>query len=186
MTITFENDNDFIVYAFEKVIAYARRTNQVFVAQCIWWLVSIIGLERGLTDYIDNQIRRAELVPRKASKPEVSPTPRDIQEDSRIRHTESHIHPDRLKQCEYLNLHVSDLDLNASESRSSSGVIDSVNTFRNQSRKERETSNKKIRIDQLSRTKSGKVFKRPLTTGQYKYLQSIPKDTIGEYLKKRK
>jgi hypothetical protein len=53
MTITFENDNDVIVYAFEKVIAYARRTQQVFVAQCIWWLADIIGLEGNLIKHID-------------------------------------------------------------------------------------------------------------------------------------
>jgi hypothetical protein len=54
MTITFENDNDIIVYPLEKVISYARRTQQIFVAQCVWWLASIIGLEQGLVNYIDN------------------------------------------------------------------------------------------------------------------------------------
>jgi hypothetical protein len=47
MTITFENDNDVIIYALEKIISYARRTQQIFVAQCVWWLASIIGLEQG-------------------------------------------------------------------------------------------------------------------------------------------
>jgi len=54
MTITFENDTDIIVYALEKVISYARRTQQIFVAQCVWWLASIIGLEQGLITYVDN------------------------------------------------------------------------------------------------------------------------------------
>jgi hypothetical protein len=54
MTIVFENDNDVIVYALEKVISYARRTQQIFVAQCVWWLASIIGLDNGLIVYIDN------------------------------------------------------------------------------------------------------------------------------------
>jgi len=54
MTITFENDNDVIVYAFEKVIADARRTHQIFVAQFVWWLAAIIGLEQGLISHIDN------------------------------------------------------------------------------------------------------------------------------------
>jgi hypothetical protein len=53
MTITFENDNDVIVYAFEKVIAHARKTQQIFVAQCIWWLANIIGLEGNLIKHID-------------------------------------------------------------------------------------------------------------------------------------
>jgi hypothetical protein len=54
MTITFENDNDVIVYALEKIISYARRTQQIFVAQCVWWHASIIGLEQGINNYIDN------------------------------------------------------------------------------------------------------------------------------------
>jgi hypothetical protein len=54
MTITFENENDVIVYALEKVISYARRTPQIFVAQCVWWLASIIVLEQGLINHIDN------------------------------------------------------------------------------------------------------------------------------------
>jgi hypothetical protein len=53
MTVTFENDNDVIVYALEKVISYARRTQQIFVVQCVWWLVGIIGLEEALVDHID-------------------------------------------------------------------------------------------------------------------------------------
>jgi len=35
MTITFENANDSIVYALEKDISYAGRTEQIFVAQCV-------------------------------------------------------------------------------------------------------------------------------------------------------
>jgi hypothetical protein len=62
MTITFKNDNDIIVYALEKIISYAGKTEQIFVAQCIWWLASIIGLEQGLTIYIDHLRARAEIV----------------------------------------------------------------------------------------------------------------------------
>jgi hypothetical protein len=54
MSITFENDNDIIVNALEKVISFARSTQQIFVAQCIWWLASIIGLERELEIHISN------------------------------------------------------------------------------------------------------------------------------------
>jgi hypothetical protein len=60
MTITIENDNVVIVYALEKVISYARKTQQVVVAQCVWWLASIIGLQQGLVIHIDNQRARAE------------------------------------------------------------------------------------------------------------------------------
>ena len=53
MPITFENDNDPIIYALECVIAYARRTQQIFMAQCVWWLSSIIGLEQALVSHIN-------------------------------------------------------------------------------------------------------------------------------------
>jgi hypothetical protein len=61
MTITFENDNDVLVYALDRIISYARRTQQVFVAQCVWWLASIIGLDSGLVNYIDTQQSRYEM-----------------------------------------------------------------------------------------------------------------------------
>jgi len=53
MPVTFENDNDTIVYTLECIIAHARRTQQIFVAQCVWWLASIIGLEQELVSQID-------------------------------------------------------------------------------------------------------------------------------------
>jgi hypothetical protein len=74
MTITFENDNDVIVYAFEKIISYARRNRHIFIAQCIWHIASIIGLEQGLVDCIDKLNGRttdqAELPNTKVSDPE--------------------------------------------------------------------------------------------------------------------
>jgi hypothetical protein len=54
MIITFDNDNDVIVYTVEQIISYAIRTQQNFVAQVIWWLASVIGLESGLLNHIDN------------------------------------------------------------------------------------------------------------------------------------
>jgi len=54
MTITFENDNDAIVYAFEKIISFARNNQYVFVAQGVWWLSTIIGLQQELVVHIDN------------------------------------------------------------------------------------------------------------------------------------
>jgi len=92
MTITFENDNDVIIYAFEKVISYARRTQQIFLAQAVWWLASIVGLEQGLIIYIDTIQSRVEVSVKSGQVPEepaiavtklVSPQPRDIQEESR-------------------------------------------------------------------------------------------------------
>jgi hypothetical protein len=87
MTITFVNDNNVIVYALEKVISYARKSQQIFVAQCVWWLASTIGLEQGLISYIDNVQFRQEvtIIPERApeSKRTISPVPKDIQGDER-------------------------------------------------------------------------------------------------------
>jgi len=53
MPITFEDNNTIIVYGLEGVIAHAKRTQQFFVVQCVWWLPSIIGLEQILVSHID-------------------------------------------------------------------------------------------------------------------------------------
>jgi hypothetical protein len=98
MTITFENDNDVIVYALEKVISYARRTQQIFVAQCVWWLASVIGLQQGLESLINNLQRREAVgvsgdrveilhpnrIPNIQLPKAVSPVPRDLTEDQRL------------------------------------------------------------------------------------------------------
>jgi hypothetical protein len=74
MTITFEHDRDVIVYALEKIISFAREQQYLFVANCAWWLAGIIGLESGLTIYIDNlEIRKSAWQPR-----EIPTTSRDI------------------------------------------------------------------------------------------------------------
>jgi len=88
MTITFKDDKDVIVYALEKIISYARRTQQIFVAHCVWWLASVIGLEQGLITYIDNLQSRVEVgvtpeEPVVVDRKTTSPDPRDIQEEDR-------------------------------------------------------------------------------------------------------
>jgi len=98
MTITFDNDNDVIVYALEKIILYAWRTQQIFAAQWVWWLASIIGLEQGLLVHINN-LRQSEnpepltaysgrvqpdRVQQISSRKAVSPTPRALTDDRRL------------------------------------------------------------------------------------------------------
>jgi len=108
MTITFENHNDVIVYALENTIAYTRRTQQIFVAHCVWWLASVIELEQGLINYINNLWERSEISLEEVKESSEGPAalvqeeklflpvatdqqargkstvPRDIQEGSRI------------------------------------------------------------------------------------------------------
>jgi hypothetical protein len=54
MTITFENDNNVVVYALEKLIMFAKLHDYIFVAHCIWSLASVMGPEQGLIIHIDN------------------------------------------------------------------------------------------------------------------------------------
>jgi len=62
MTFTFENDKNTIIYALEKIITFTRDNPYVFVAQCVWWLASIIGLESGLVAHVENDRIRSEIV----------------------------------------------------------------------------------------------------------------------------
>jgi hypothetical protein len=69
MTITFETKNVVIEDALEKVVSYARRTQQIFVAQCVWWLASIIGLKQRLISSINNLGSRDSKAVREESEP---------------------------------------------------------------------------------------------------------------------
>jgi hypothetical protein len=226
MTLTFESDNDIIVYALEKIIVYTRRTQQIFMAQCVWWLASVIGLEPSVVIHINNlhgRIRVYEQLRPEVNPPEdqeplpkktreerqediradtviglakdfidrsdkerseklVSPTSRDLHEDLRLGWKEKHIHPDRRNQVPSTNLDISDLDLNASEPGPRPDTLASTERFLQGSQKERKAFSQRKKAEQLSRTRSGKVIAKPLTQGQRRYLQGIPKNTIRDYL----
>jgi len=95
MTITFENDSDVIIYALEKIISFARRNRHLFVANCVWWISGLIGLEFGLINYIDYLGENKPSVPLEDSSGKfyldsdqqnlsgraISSTPRDLTED---------------------------------------------------------------------------------------------------------
>jgi hypothetical protein len=110
MPITFGNNNDVIVYALEKIISFARINQYIFVPHCIWWLVSIIGLEPGLIIYIDN-LHKLSKISKVGKAREISATPRDIQEDPRSQNLTGHIHPDGRSRAQYANNAISDLEL---------------------------------------------------------------------------
>jgi len=207
MTITFENDNNTIVYALEKIIAYARENRYIFVAKCVWWIASIIGLPEGLVIYIDNLCKRSKVckaplqeigqlsvnsegspkakdevnpfVVTRSSK-QISATPRDTQEDSRIDLESGYIHSQRISQIDNTTQGICSLELSGSDPDRTLQVIKETDEFIKDSRKERKTSKKKPAL--LSRTRSGKIPAKPLSKQQRNYLQSIPKDTISAYL----
>jgi len=62
MTISIESENDVIVYALEKIIAFARSNQYIFLAQSLWWISSVIELQTELVNHIDNLKIRSELV----------------------------------------------------------------------------------------------------------------------------
>jgi len=82
MPITFETDNDTIVYALERIISYARKNQYIFLAQSIWWIASINGLQQGLVIHIDNLPERSEAY----QAPSINQCNRD------------NIHPDRISR----------------------------------------------------------------------------------------
>jgi len=61
MTITFENDNDVKVYALKKIISYPRENQYIFLAQIVWWISSVIGLQQKLVIRVDNLRKELEI-----------------------------------------------------------------------------------------------------------------------------
>jgi hypothetical protein len=74
MTIAFENDKDVIVYDFEKIIAFARAKQFLFMANSVWWIAGVLGLDSELISYIDNLEARKAIIDIRA----ISRIPRDI------------------------------------------------------------------------------------------------------------
>ena len=149
MTITFENDNDVIVYALEKIISYARKTQQIFVAQCVWWLASIIGLEQGLIVHIDNLRKRTtdvqEPISTKASEPEAS-----VVQDSEVPEF-GKVHPNSVQQILSVGT-VSPTPRDLTENRRLNQVLESAEQVVQESIRDR-TTRQRNRVNPLPQTK---------------------------------
>jgi hypothetical protein len=107
MPITFESENNAIVYAIEKIVSYTRDNQYIFLAQSVWWISSIIGLQQGLIIDIDNLKVRASINRPGASVDTVRFVKGTIDqgslvEDKPIEESERHIHPDRVSRIQYL------------------------------------------------------------------------------------
>jgi hypothetical protein len=119
MTTTFESDQDVIIYALEKIISFARDNQYIFLAQSIWWISSIIGLQQELVIHIDKLRGNVSQRPtgrtglgasdkslglgidlRESCTKSVSSAPIDHQEEPRDKPDILHIHKDRLSQIE--------------------------------------------------------------------------------------
>jgi len=76
----FTNDYDIIVYAFSLLIRRFQREDNIFAAQCIWWLASIIQYTEILRFYFEYQVFPSTYV----RDCIVSPLPEKISEESII------------------------------------------------------------------------------------------------------
>ena len=179
------------------------------MAQCIWWLPSIVGLEQGLIVHIDNLRKRWEILSARNEESlgdlaasvqgeerqfpaatkhqarEVSSVPRDIQEQSRINNETQHIHQHRASQVQQSNIDDSDLNIDSSGDEQQTRIVQSTEQFISGSRRQRKKLGNQKQVDSLSKIRSGKIV-RPLTKKQREQLQSIAKPTIEEYLRNRK
>ena len=154
MTITFENDNDVIVYGLEKVISYARRTQQIFVAQCVWWLASIIGLEPNLIAHIDKLRTREVLVPEEPKElPKGSGQFQERQEPAELDLQAAKVHPDRVGQITNTR-EVSATPRDLAEDQRLDQLLDKAGQYIEESVQARDTRAKNNRINPLPRTKA--------------------------------
>jgi len=170
MTLTFENDNDVIVYALEKIISYTRQHQYIFVAQSVWWQASIIGIPQGLAIHIDNLNSRSGISSRKVEylekntsnqidtsyhRKRVSTIPRDVQGDCMSDSVPGNIHPDRISQTQTTIHDISGSELDDSEPVRLPQIIRNTEQFIQTSWKERKEFHKQKHINQLSKTRTG-------------------------------
>jgi len=122
MTITFENDNDVIVYGLEKIISYARENQYIFLAQSVWWIASVIGLQQGLIIHIDNLKNRETVISDTASKA-ISVARIDCNQKD-----EGKVHPDRIGQIDY-EQEISDTPRDLAENQRLNNILDNAEQF---------------------------------------------------------
>jgi hypothetical protein len=127
MTITFESAKDVIIYALEKIISHARYNQYIFLAQRVWWISSILGLQEELVIHIDNLKARSDVIQVKEtnngnSNPDTSVYPDRV---SRIKHRCSNYN-----DCESESVSMTETDIH-------NEVVDNCEAFLEQSKQER-------------------------------------------------
>jgi hypothetical protein len=150
MTITIESDEDVVVYALEKIIAYARNNQYMFLAQSVWRISSIIGLQEGLVIYIDNLKVRENI-----GNPELRNPLSTLS-----------IHPDRVLRIQDPDSDYSDSEpesVSMTETDIHNEVIENCEEFLKQSKQERKAIGRKNR--QVSRVVKRKNKKKIKTEG---------------------
>jgi len=147
MPITFENDNDVIVYALERVISYARDNQYIFLAQSVWWISSIVGLQQELILHIDNLMIRKDIGDSAAlpQLPLSQQVPGNCSKD--LPSPGQHIHPSRLDRIgctdsssEYGSVSTTETDIH-------NEVMENCELFLQQSKRERKAIGHRTRQD---------------------------------------
>jgi len=174
MTITFENDNDVIVYAFEKMINYASKNRYIFVAQSVWWLASVIGLESWLVTHIDNL--RVQLLVPVTRLSGLSLSNQLLSEGDNI------IHPERKTQISNTQGELQD-DNDIQFEQRCDKVLNEAKSVLNISKKQRN----EVTIDPMRRTRTRKKLLAKLSNKQKKRLnrrwQESPKQIRSMFRK---
>jgi len=88
MSITFENEANFILWTLPKLLAMFEQRQYIFAAQSIWWIAGLVQSDPALQyflmyrkfpkdecDHNEEQELTQETIERS-----ISPTPRDIQQ----------------------------------------------------------------------------------------------------------
>jgi hypothetical protein len=163
MTITFESENDIIVYALEKIISSARNNQYIFLAQSVRWISSIIGLQSELISYLDNIAVRNNI---RKEAPQHDTLPSE-----EISYIGPHIHPSRVDQirnsdgifsdCDYVDSELG--SVSTTETDIHNEVIDNCEKFLEQSKQERKAVGRKNRqVSRIVKRKANK--KKPIKT----------------------
>jgi hypothetical protein len=159
MTITFESDKDVIVYALEKIISYARDNQYIFLAQSVWWISSIIGLQEGLIIHIDNLKIQSNI-----EEPKIRAAP-SVHQDLLA------VHPSRAAQVQTSNgdyINSDNESLSTTESNIHNEVIENCELFLEQAQQERKVIGRvnrlasrvvKRRAESKKKRKAKKVIK---------------------------
>jgi hypothetical protein len=138
MTITFQNDNDAIVFALEIIITFARNNQHIILAQSIWWISSIIRLQPELIRHL-NHLRASSEFRSKSSIQQTSlADSKGLASNNDF--SNQHIHPDRVEgvQASYDDYLDSEVEsVNTTESEIHNEATGNCKTFFEQSKQER-------------------------------------------------
>jgi len=98
MSITFNCEADVILWAFAKLLSIFAERQYTFALHCIWWLASLVQLDIALLyliEYHQFPSENRETSNNKIDR-QISPIPRDLQNDSRGKSISNHDTEDQL------------------------------------------------------------------------------------------